>query len=509
MNKDQSVALYERGEDSWNKWARELLARRDDSDEWKDESSVDFSFHAFGNADFSGFVFPGLANFAGTTFAGNSWFIRTKFEAGAKFENAVFGNEICFIETTFGGHAWFEEAVFEGDAHFGKSIFCKTSDFRKTTYRSVAAFSNAIFEDIMFFQDSSFSGYAMFDAITCNGSDSYFEAMFADGATFENAVFKGNTHYREAKIEGLALFAHARFCGDSAFGDFLGTVRFENSSFEGEAWFAKSVFKKVARFDSTRFRKGARFERAVFEAGVAFTAARFEGYAIFDKTEYRGPVSFQAVEGVSAFTMTNASFSEVPHFVQATFAEAPRLDNFSIKTPHRERVLSIAVKHVMRGWRQPTSSEEWSRIKQRSRDMGVRWRTLRRLATQGHDHGRELMFFREEVLTSRWIDDKPWQAFFWFGVLYQLLSDFGRSVSRPLLSWVIWWLGFSIIYMFCDRDFNGFEGGKSAEVTYCTTLGLPHSVYLCIEVCRLSQDWEIEFLILKLPFTALVTDAQH
>ena len=281
------------------------------------------------------------------------------------------------------------------------------------------------------------------------------------------------------------MFAHAQFGGDSNFGNFPDTVRFESAIFEGEAWFANSVFKKVSRFDGATFREGARFEHAVFEEGVAFTAARFEGYAIFDQTEYRGEVSFQAVEGMSAFTMTNASFSEVPHFVQATFAEAPRLDNVSIRARHRKGVLRTTVRHVVRGWRDPILQEEWDHLKQRNRDMGVRWRTLRRLATQGHDHRRELMFFREEVLTSRWIDDKPWQAFFWFGVLYQILSDFGRSVSRPILSWMIWWIGFSLVYMSFRHDLSGTEnpvsyGSCAFSEPWISALGL--SLYRSLPV---------------------------
>lgn len=132
MNKDQSVALYQQGKDSWNEWATEILTRRDDSDEWKEEASADFSFHAFGNAEFSEFVFPGPANFIEAKFAGNSSFIRTKFETSAKFEKVAFANEVWFIETTFRGEAWFQEAYFRGDAHFGKSIFSKTSERQPT-----------------------------------------------------------------------------------------------------------------------------------------------------------------------------------------------------------------------------------------------------------------------------------------------------------------------------------------------------------------------------------------
>ena len=53
----------------------------------------------------------------------------------------------------------------------------------------------------------------------------------------------------------------------------------------------------------------------------------------------------------------------------------------------------------------------------------------------------------------RWLVDKPWHALFYFGLLYELLSDFGRSVLRPLLGWV---LGLSL------RNALVLPGGGSA-----------------------------------------------
>ncbi len=75
MNRDESIDLFRRGKEAWNAWAADISARQDDSYEWKAEARADFSSHEFGNADFSGFVFPGRTEFSDARFMGNSWFI--------------------------------------------------------------------------------------------------------------------------------------------------------------------------------------------------------------------------------------------------------------------------------------------------------------------------------------------------------------------------------------------------------------------------------------------------
>ena len=454
MNKEESIELFQRGKEVWNAWAAEVLERQDDSDQWKAEAQANFSSHIFGNADFSGFVFPGRAAFAGAQFKGNSWFIESSFDDSANFNNAIFDNEICFIKANFTNDAKFEEAVFHGDAQFGKSKFRKVADFRKTTFKGTATFNNCSFEDIVLFMDASFLGYAMFSKAECQGKECYFEAQFKEGVTFENAVFSGNAHFRKSTFEDLSLFTYARFGGDVTFDGFSGVVRFEHATFDGEAWFAKGTFSKVARFDDTTFKRGARFEGCIFEHDVAFSASKFLGYVTFDHVKYLGQVSFQAVEARSAFTMANAFFSEVPIFYQATFYEAPRFDNVRIPSRNRRGVVRAGIRNLLRGKSDACARENWQKLKTEGEEAIVRWRTLRRLATQGHDHQRELAFFREEMLSSRWISDRPWQAYFWFGVLYQLFSDFGRSMSRPLLSWLIWWAGFFVAYVLHSRISN-------------------------------------------------------
>lgn len=452
MNRDESIQLFQSGKEAWNSWAADVSARQDDSDRWKAEAQVNFSSYEFGNANFSGFVFPGRVDFSDAHFMGNSWFIDASFKDTAIFENAVFNKEIWFLKSKFADDTNFTGAVFKSDAQFGKSVFQSTADFRETNYYGSANFNNCSFDGWVLYTDTKFHRYAMFHRANFNGEDSWFKSEFKDGVTFENSVFTGNAHFRGSVFVDLSSFSNAQFKGEARFGGFSGTALFEHAVFDGEAWFAKSIFEQIARFDDTTFNKGARFEDCTFRGDVAFSASCFVAYATFDRGQYHGQVSFQGVEARSAFTMAGASFSQVPIFYQATFSEAPRLDNVSIRSTNRKGIARAAIWNRLKGSSDTSVSAKWSQLKVQGNEATVRWRTLRRLASQGHDHQREMLFFKAEVLSSRWISDEPWQAYFWFGLLYQFFSDFGRSLSRPIVWWLAWWASFSLIYISLHRE---------------------------------------------------------
>ncbi len=447
MNRDESIRLFEKGKEAWNAWAADVSARQDDSDGWKAEAQADFSSHEFGNANFSGFMFPGRADFSESRFLGNSWFIGATVYGAADFKNATFDNEICFIKTTFMTTANFEGSSFNGDAQFGKTVFQDIADFRNAAFFGMANFNNCSFSEFVIITETTFHQYAMFHKIDFGDQVSFAESKFKGGATFEFSVFNASADFRDAKFEDLSTFANVQFKGDVAFGGFTGVTRFEHATFDGEARFAKGTFDQVVRFDDTTFNKGARFEDCTFRGGVAFSASCFAGYATFDRIECHGEVSFQGVEARSAFTMAGASFSRVPIFNQATFSEAPRLDNVRIQRANAKGIGRVSVWNRLKGSPDGRAGENWGELKAQRGEAAVRWRSLRRLASQGHDHQREMLFFREEVLASRWISDMPWHAHFWFGLLYQLFSDFGRSLSRPILWWSFWWAGFSLVYL--------------------------------------------------------------
>ncbi len=109
-------------------------------------------------------------------------------------------------------------------------------------------------------------------------------------------------------------------------------------------------------------------------------------------------------------------------------------------------------------------------------NFSSRWRALKRLAVQGHDHERELIFFAAEIKSQRGIQDKafpnpanyfdnepvwPGGTRYWFGYLYQYSSDFGRSVMRPLFWLLIFGFLFYWVYLGYSID------PKHQETTPC------------------------------------------
>ena len=61
--------------------------------------------------------------------------------------------------------------------------------------------------------------------------------------------------------------------------------------------------------------------------------------------------------------------------------------------------------------------------------LHAKWRALRRMATQGHDHEAESLSFKGEIMARRGTLDNATNLRFWAGQLYEIFSDFGRSMS--------------------------------------------------------------------------------
>jgi hypothetical protein len=131
------------------------------------------------------------------------------------------------------------------------------------------------------------------------------------------------------------------------------------------------------------------------------------------------------------FSLAATQFRVVPDFIQSHFTEAPRLDNSKIVL-NRTNLLS--------------QSRKGGRARH-DPDLAARWRALKRLAIQGHDHAREQAFFKGELEARRWSEDKPWHGVFWLGLVYGLFSDFGRSISRPFFWWLASVAGFACFYL--------------------------------------------------------------
>ncbi len=176
---------------------------------------------------------------------------------------------------------------------------------------------------------------------------------------------------------------------------------------------------------------------------MRFVQTGFDGLTSFNNYLFKGNAIYRAAQVSRTFLLSGARFEQAPDFIQTRFEEAPRLDDIHIKKSQRFRVARLdGIRALFRSgagpaifWRAGLASVK--ALFKGDASLAARWRALKKLAVAAHHHNSELRFFKEEVLARRWLVDKPWHALFYFGLLYELLSDFGRSVLRPLLGWVL------------------------------------------------------------------------
>ena len=116
------------------------------------------------------------------------------------------------------------------------------------------------------------------------------------------------------------------------------------------------------------------------------------------------------VKGTCSFQDTK--FAQIPDFRQAHFVEAPIMDGMWVPNDV------------------PKDDED-------KKSAPSRYRALRRLAAQAHDHMQEQDFLAGEIKAYRQNGDNWRKSRWWFGGIYQILSDFGRSPVLPMLWWFV------------------------------------------------------------------------
>ncbi len=211
--------------------------------------------------------------------------------------------------------------------------------------------------------------------------------------------------------------------------------------------------------------------------GVArFTQANFKWYTRFQDTRFKRLAVFTAAKSESAFSLAGAVFDDVPEFEQMHFTEAPRLDALTIQ-PGRFARLRASYNNTKRArilGAVPLWFGEWvlENIVGRSAEV-PRWRSLRGLAVAAHDHGKEQEFFRRELKARRFTSE-PWYQTLLFSFPYQILSDLGNSLLRPVFFLLAALVLFSACYLhLAHRDAPGYREG----IELVLADGVPHLLW--------------------------------
>jgi hypothetical protein len=483
---------------------------------WLTEARSDFAGIEFAtDISFDGFVFPGPADFSGAHFMGRTVFHSAHFASPAQFHNARFDGNADMTEARFYDLANFDDATFASTADFEKAEFLRETtgplvpsvrfqktrfgaraDFRLTKFAGIAEFIRAVFsgnprfDEAEFQSDANFEGAlfegtvglvktkilgaARFNLTTFRSEVRASEAHLGGGATFEDAIFAGKASFRSGKFDGDTSFQNAEFASETRFNEarfsetaifrsakfsrvsefnastFAKPVDFHGCKFKGNVSFDQSAFAQSADFPLVKFKDGASFESVSFLGRANFLQTVFGGRTSFRDVKFEGPAEFSASSARAAFLLSGAHFTLVPGFHDASFREPPSLDHMTIADP-------LSVSPVMADLAAPDPRPRLFQMVPVSGnpEYAARYRGLRRLAAETQDHEREREFFAQELRCRRFWHDKPLGkglARFWIGYLYGGVSDFGRSIVRPMVLWLASVLVFTLAYLGLRRS---------------------------------------------------------
>ncbi len=507
MDKTKTLELLEAGKDAWNAWASSAMEAKkalEDAGKWRADwfgegenaetrqwlalAAADFAGHEFISiAQFTGFIFPGPANFQAAIFSETAIFHGAVFEGAGNFSHAQFSSDVNFATAKFRGIADFSDAAFVGAAGFERTEFLATSSgplvptarFQRAHFMGKAEFRGAVFNGNAEFHKAQLEGSARFDeaifvaegsfpGANFGGTSSFNRARFSGGARFTESQFSGEARFSESTFAAPGVFQSAQFLGASSFrltkftaesdfgaAQFSGPTAFDKAEFGALANFSKAAFAGGSSFQDARFMAQADFSEAHFARETSMTNANFSGDARFTQAHFAGPAvfagtqfskdaTFNSVSTQAAFVLAEARFRNPPSFSEAGFQDDPDLEDITVSEP-------------LRRWRQWKSADyadprPWFLFAMKvaqTPQAAARYRRLRRLALDARDHARAHEFFAQEMRCRRFWHDKPFgRGFkaFWLGLLYSGVSNFGRSISRPLLLWLISVFGFGLAY---------------------------------------------------------------
>ena len=244
---------------------------------------------------------------------------------------------------------------------------------------------------------------------------------FPGSAHFNNATFLGEAHFAKTEFFSLAWFAGSTFPESSSatFQDatFLDRADFSGCKFDGLGFFNSVQFESDVSFNGSRFKGFAHFYSAAFKGPVDFCRTFFGGNAGFGNTVFSADARF-----------INAEFHSTATFDQATFEGATRFDGVRFEQPP-----DFTTSNVKYG---PSFLDTVFDFYNAS-DAHVFYRRLKKFAIDAYDHQSELNLFALEMKARRghrlkWSRPRDWLELL-LSHLYEIASDYGRGVLRPLI----------------------------------------------------------------------------
>ncbi len=217
----------------------------------------------------------------------------------------------------------------------------------------------------------------------------------------------------------------------------------KNNKFGKQLDFDSCVFKKNVILEDTEFVERASFKLCVFEHNASFENANF-----FDTTD--DPIVFDTkddamfvgtrFDGVTI--LTGAQFKVIPNFAETIFGH-------DLEIERMEKLPWQLLYDTAKNYKEGKSKED------ELNEEIIKLARLKSLAQQAQNYELEMRLFAIEskLRTSR----KGWQSGA-ANFAYDIASDYGQSLMRPLRLLATSFMLFATIYMFLSADFGWLFG---------------------------------------------------
>ena len=205
---------------------------------------------------------------------------------------------------------------------------------------------------------------------------------------------------------------------------------------------ARVAFDCINSFGSHAIFEGATFSAAI----TTFSNTNFHN-AFFEQTVFTRPCLFEKTTFNGICNFENAEFQQTVSFANSTFVQAPEFNFGSFKQPPDLYQMSIP----------------WIDKNIKSEPNAQRYRKLKLLAKEAGDHEQELKFFAYEMRSKLAMSETP--THLKAGIsLYHLISDFGRSLLRPLVLLAVFFClssGLQLVFMAERTSYPDIDAGWS------------------------------------------------
>jgi hypothetical protein len=296
---------------------------------------------------------------------------------------------IDFEGINFDSPALFYFARFYCPTVWNKANFRRGGSFRQTTFDKAAIFRSLDFETDIDFSGATFHELINFSGTAFDSEVNFIGATFCHSANFNDATFSDRTFFSNTTFKALS--------------------KFQNTLFKGESTFDQATFIASADFSDACFENSASFDHAQFDRDIKFSRAKFSGTNSFRNVQFHDVANFETT-----------LFRDVGHFENAVFTRAiPSFRGCKIE----ETRLEFSGEHSF-----TRNSSDLEEIKNIS--------FLKRLSDEHGQTDQSLDFNALELRAkqrSKWTPS----SFKLVIRLYDLLSDFGRSYTKPLKAYLV------------------------------------------------------------------------